>query len=116
MKFESLDVITHEHAESLEREGDAVALSRAVLSLALSDGDVEWTTTFLLKLATHENANVRGNALLGLGHLTRRFKALPQAESVARALQAGLVDQDAFVRGQADAAVDDVEKFAASTK
>ena len=99
MKFESLDVITHEHAESLEREGDAVALSRAVLSLALSDGDVEWTTTFLLKLATHENANVRGNALLGLGHL-----------------QAGLVDQDAVVRGQADAAVDDVEKFAASTK
>jgi hypothetical protein len=111
MKYESLDAVSHEEAEALARGGDVEALSRAVVALALSDGDLPWTTAFLLSLVSHESANVRGNALLGFGHLARRFRTLPTLPLVASAIRAGLADTDAWVRGQADAAADDFQHF-----
>jgi hypothetical protein len=81
MKYESLDALSHEQAEALVRSGDVQALSRAVVALALADGDLPWTTAFLLSLIGHASANVRGNVLLGFGHLARRFRTLPRAHS-----------------------------------
>jgi hypothetical protein len=54
---------------------------------------------------------VRGNALLGFGHLARRFHTIPNRASVAAAITAGLADADASVRGQAEAAADDFRQF-----
>jgi hypothetical protein len=111
MKYESLETVTHEQAEAIARSGDAHALSRITVSVALADADLDWSTSFLLSLAGHQDANVRGNALLGFGHLARRFRAIPNTASVAAAIAAGLTDKDAFVRGQADAAADDFQQF-----
>jgi hypothetical protein len=111
MKYESLESVTHEQAEAVARGGDAHALSRVAIAVALGDEDLEWSAAFLLGLVTSESANVRGNALLGFGHLARRFRALPDAAAVAAAITAGLRDVDAFVRGQADAAADDFRQF-----
>src|SRR4051812_26345414 len=104
MKYESLEAVTHEEAEAVARGDDAGALSRVAISVALADEDLEWSTAFLLSLVRNENANVRGNALLGFGHLARRFRSMPKTALVAAAITAGLADADAFVRGQADAA------------
>ncbi len=82
MKYEPLATLTHEHAAALAQGDDVVALSRAALSIALGDDDLEWSTAYLLSLVTHTSANVRGNALLGFGHLARRFRALPHRASV----------------------------------
>ena len=111
MKYESLEAVSHEQAEAIARGGDAHALSRTAISIALADDDLAWATGFLLSLVAHENANVRGNALLGFGHLARRFRAVATPASVAAAITAGLTDADAFVRGQADAAADDIQLF-----
>ena len=62
------------------------------------------------RFAAHPHFNVRGNALLGLGHIARRHRRLDRARSQA-ALEAGLQDAHAYVRGQADAAAGDVEHF-----
>jgi hypothetical protein len=46
-----------------------------------------------------------------LGHLARRFETLNRPESI-EAVRSGLTDAHEYVRGQADAAADDVEWFA----
>lgn len=65
----------------------------------------------LLLRTTRYHVYYRGNALLGFGHLAQRFRAIPSTALVAAAINAGLADTDAFVRGQADAAADDYEQF-----
>lgn len=104
-------VVAHEQADAVARSGDVYALSRVAVSVALADDDLGWSTALLLSLARHENANVRGNALLGFGHLARRFRAIASTAAVAAAITTGLADADAFVRGQADAAADDFQQF-----
>lgn len=84
MKYESLEPVTHEQADAVSRSGDVHALSRVALSVALADDDLDWSTAFLLSLARHENANVRGNALLGFGHLARRFRAIADVDATLR--------------------------------
>jgi hypothetical protein len=62
-----------------------------------------------LQFARHEHFRVRGNAILGLGHLARRFR---QLEPVARGvIDDGLRDNNADVRGPAESAADDAEHF-----
>ena len=111
MKYEAVEAVTHEEAEAIARAGEAYALSRIAVAIALADEDLVWSTTFLLALTKSEHVNVRGNALLGFGHLARRFRAIPNTRAVAAAITEGLADADAFVRGQADAAADDVRQF-----
>ncbi len=111
MKYEVPDTLSHEAAEAIATGGDAPALSKAIVSLSLSDPELHWTADFLFRLTQHPSPNVRGNALLGFGHLARRFRALPDRDAAAAAVKAGLADPDAFVRGQADCAADDLALF-----
>jgi hypothetical protein len=64
-----------------------------------------------LQLAAHRDARVRGNALLGFGHLARTAGVIRESALVARAVEAGLIDPDPAVSGQAEAAADDLEHF-----
>lgn len=56
--------------------------------------------------------NARGNAILGLGlgHLSRT-EGLSDRSSCIAVIRAGLQDESEFVRGQTNAAADDVEQF-----
>lgn len=63
------------------------------------------------ELARHANANVRGNALLGFGHLARTAGINWKPVAVRALVEAGLADPDAYVRGQAEAAADDLRHF-----
>ncbi len=111
MKYEATDALSHDAAEALAAAGGVPALSKALIALSLADPDLAWTTAFLLRFTTHASPNIRGNALLGFGHLARRFRSLPGAALVRAAIAAGLADGDAFVRGQADSASDDMASF-----
>ncbi|HEX5999556.1 MAG TPA: hypothetical protein VFZ16_09195 [Hyphomicrobiaceae bacterium] len=53
---------------------------------------------------------MRGNAILGFGHIARRLRRLDR-RIVQPIIHAGLDDDEAFVRGQADAAMDDTMHF-----
>lgn len=53
---------------------------------------------------------IGGHALLSFGHLARRFGEMPSDPVYGLVVQ-GLNDPDSFVRGQADAAADDLSQF-----
>ncbi len=85
-------------------------MAAAVLSAALHSDDLAWAEQLCVRLAGHAHEQVRGNAVLGLGHLARRFGRLTEGR-VAPLMAAALHDTSAYVRGQAAAAADDLEQF-----
>jgi hypothetical protein len=101
----------------MSREDVDAALARAqpeellhvVLAVALHSEDGAWATEVCLQLARHQHVNVRANAILGLGHLARRFRRL--APAALGVIEDGLRDGNAYVRGQAESAADDAQHF-----
>ncbi len=89
---------------------DPGELARAVLAAALHAEDGAWAEDVCARLASHASPTVRGNAVLGFGHVARVHGALGR-ERAMPILEAALADADEYVRGQAHAAVDDVEHF-----
>lgn len=90
------------------REG--ISAARALIGLALNSPALAPALEVSLAAAQVSDPLVRGNALLSFGHLARRFGQLPR-EPVYDLVARGLVDADGHVRGQADAAADDLEQF-----
>lgn len=64
-----------------------------------------------LQLASHADPTVRGNAILGFGHLARTAGIIWKPKEVRALVEAGLADPDEYVRGQAEAAADDLHFF-----
>jgi hypothetical protein len=54
---------------------------------------------------------VRGNALLGFGHLARVLGVMREPEAVRALVEAGLADPDPYVSGQSEAAASGLEHF-----
>jgi hypothetical protein len=90
-------------------DSDAPVLSVSIIAAALEEEDRELIEQACLRLSAHVDEEVRGNAILGLGHVARRFGQLSSAaiETVKR----GLADTSEYVRGQAHAAAGDVRHF-----
>ncbi|HEX5219687.1 MAG TPA: hypothetical protein VFZ59_08980 [Verrucomicrobiae bacterium] len=76
----------------------------------MHDEDFYFAQEICIKLSAHNHFNVRGNAVLGFGHIARVHRKLNQAV-VQPIIQAALHDQDDYVRGQAEAAADDTTRF-----
>jgi hypothetical protein len=75
----------------------------------LYEEDFDFVQAACIRLAANDDEVVRGNAVLGFGHLARRFgELLPEGVSVVRA---ALSDPSEYVRGQAHAAADDISHF-----
>lgn len=98
----------------------------AALERAIADDDVETLRTMIigaalyeeernivepacLRLSGHRDEIVRGNAILGFGHIARLFGDVG-AESID-AVRRGLSDPSEYVRGQAHAAASDLRHF-----
>ena len=94
---------------ALERD-DTFELQDLVLEVALESEDSDWAECTCADLARHHNANVRGNALLGFGHLARRFGRLRRTR-VKRLIENGLFTENEYVRRQAESAAEDIETF-----
>jgi hypothetical protein len=109
VRCESIEPVSREEAERAVTSADREALSRIVLAVALHD-ERSWAEGFCEQLARHPDTGVRGSALLGFGHLARRFRKL-DIERVQPLLEAGLADPDPWVRGQSRSAPEDVECF-----
>ena len=109
--YQSIDPVEAEKAEAAFRRNDPAELLLVVIGVGLHCGDLAWAEDFCLRLSSHPHFNVRGNAILSLGYLARRFKTLNRPESM-EAIRCGLTDEDRYVRGHADDAANDVEWFA----
>lgn len=90
--------------------GDGISAAKALIGLALNSSTLAPALEVSLAAAQVSDPLVRGNALLSFGHMARRFGQLPP-EPVYDLVAHGLADADVHVRGQADAAADDLEQF-----
>jgi hypothetical protein len=109
MKYEDIEPMSREGVEAALARNDPEELSRAVIAVALHSDDLAWASSVCFRLASHRHFNVRGNAILGFGHLARRYRRLDSAAH--EVIEAGLLDTDSYVRGQSDDAADDVQHF-----
>ena len=110
MKYEPIPEMTVEDVEAAIRRNRPEELLLAVLSAALYGADLEWAQGVCRGLASHEHFNVRGNAILGFGHLARIHGRLDRSV-VLPIIESGLVDSHEYVRSQANAAAGDLENF-----
>ena len=83
MRYEPIDPMSREDVAAALGRAEPEELLRVVLAVALHAQDLAWASEVCLQLARHQHFNVRGNAILGLGHLARRFGRLdPVARDV----------------------------------
>lgn len=92
------------------RCGESVPAARALVGLVLYSCTLEPALEVALVAVHSSDPLIRGNALLSFGHLARRFGVMPR-DPVYGSIVLGLSDADPHIRGQADAAADDVQQF-----
>jgi len=110
VKYKPIKQRSKEEVEAALERNDPDELLHAVLAAALYSDDSHWSEEICLRLSGHEHFNVRGNAILGFGHIARIHGRLNE-NKVKPVIEAGLNDKSDYVRGQANAAADDVEFF-----
>jgi hypothetical protein len=102
--------LTVEYVEDAIARDDPGELPGVPISVSLCHDSLEWSQTVCVRLSSHRDATVRGNAILGFGHLARRFRRLDE-DMVRPVIENALTDADRYVRGQAHAAAEDVTHF-----
>ena len=78
--------------------------------VSMAPPDCAWAQDVCLRLSVHSHFKVRGNAILGFGHLARTCKSLDEPQ-VKPIIEAALQDRDEYVRGQADSAASDIVQY-----
>jgi hypothetical protein len=110
MKYQAIRGLSQAEVEAAIARNAPDELAIAVLSAALYAEDAAWAEGLCVRLASHEHEGVRGNAVLGFGHIARIHRRLDESR-VKPLIEAVLQDESAYVRGQAEAATDDVVLF-----
>jgi len=78
MKYNEIKKMSAGEVEAAILRNKPIELSASVLSVALNADDAEWAQGVCVRLASHPNENVRGNAILGFGHIARLNGKLAQ--------------------------------------
>src|SRR5213078_2800281 len=91
---------TRETVERAVRDDDTEALQRALIAVSMHDEDWRYAQDLCVRLSSHPHPNVRGNAVLGFGHIARVHGQLDRAV-VQPIIQTALRDESDYIRGQA---------------
>lgn len=97
-------------AEATIAHDELPSLRALVQEIAHEAEDRDWAQSCFVQLAKHRDAEVRGNAIAGFGHLARRFGHLDPGR-VRRIVGIALVDPSRTVREQARSAALDLRTF-----
>jgi hypothetical protein len=76
----------------------------------MHDGDWRYAQDLCIRLSLHPHFNVRGNAVLGFGHIARVHRQLDRAV-VQPIIKAALLDANDYIRGHGHDAADDTAHF-----
>lgn len=109
-RYERPPELSHEQVNEAVANNNIELLILAPISISLYDEDLEYGQALCITLSSHPEPNVWGNAILGFGHLARRFGMLDEA-IVKPIIIAGWADEDYYVRGHSHSAMDDTENF-----
>jgi len=110
MQYEDPEYPFSQEMEKILARNDPEELLSLPIALSLYSEDFEEAQSLCIRLAHHPHYNVRANALLGFGHLARRFGRLNRA-IVTPLVKKGQDDPEEFVRDQANSAADDIAHF-----
>ena len=110
-KLQDQGVITVKEVMNALQRNDAAELRLVAITLALSDLDFHFIQSVCIRLcSSSENDQVRGNALISLGHLARRYRVLDE-QTVKPIVEKGLLDASDYVRECAKSAADEIHQF-----
>jgi hypothetical protein len=109
-RYEEIPEWTRDAVEQAVRDDDVDALIRAVVAVAMHDADWHYAQDLCIRLSAHRHFNVRGNAVLGFGHIARVHRRLDRGV-VQPIVEAALRDPDDYVRGHGVDAADDTSHF-----
>jgi hypothetical protein len=104
----------YEDIFTLIHSNDTKQVVDGLLALTLNVDDFELKQKINIAYSTHENENIRGIAVLCLGHMARIHRKADK-KLVYPVIQRALQDGSAFVRGHADSALDDTIFFVNQT-
>jgi len=110
VRFQDLASFTIDDVDAAITRNDPDELQFVSITIALSSPDSAFAQEVCLKLSTHEHHKVRGNAVMSLGHLARRFRALDE-DKVRPILELALHDHDEYVKMLAKSAADEIQQF-----
>ena len=109
-KFQDLDTITVKDVNAALLREDPAELELVSVTMALSDLDFNFTQSVCLRLSSSHYSKIRGNALVSLGHLARRYRMLDE-QAVKPIIESTLLDSDEYVRASAESAADEIHQF-----
>jgi hypothetical protein len=110
IRFQDLARFTRDDVDAAITRNDPDELQFVPITVALSSSELALAQEVCLKLCTHEHHKVRGNAVMSLGHLARRFRALDE-DKVRPILELALNDKDEYVKMLAKSAADEIHQF-----
>ena len=109
-RFQDLASFTSDDVDAAITRNDPDELQLVSITIALSTSELTMAQEVCLRLSTHRHHKVRGNAVMSLGHLARRFRALDE-DKVKPILELALNDQDEYVKMLAKSAADEIQQF-----
>lgn len=101
---------TEQDVEEVILRGDPKELLYVPIVVSMDPPDPSWSQETCLRLVDHDDWNVRGNAILGFGHLARTTGKLDK-DRVLPLVTTALDDPNEYVRGQAHTAADDIHDY-----
>lgn len=107
MRYQPLEPVSKDEAESRFASGDAQLTAETLISIALNYPDNAWVEKYISRFAAHQHPDVRRAAALSLGHLARIHGYV--GDSALTAVQALIDDED--MSGAVDDALEDVKMF-----
>lgn len=109
-KYEEIGPWSREAVEKALEDNDPEHLRYMVVAVSMHELDWEYAQAICIRLSSHPHFNVRGNAVLGFGHISRVHGQLDR-ERVQPIIKAALLDESEYVRGHANDAIDDTQHF-----
>jgi len=109
-KLQDLDNITIQDVNEAILRNNPAELELASITVALSDLDFHFIESICIRLTSYYDNNVRGNALVSLGHLARRFRMLDE-QSVKPIIESALLDSHEYVNLCAKSAADEIHQY-----
>ncbi len=110
IKFQDLESFDIKDVDAAISRNDADELQLVPVTVAISFSDRSYAEEVCLRLSLHSDSKVRGNAVMSLGHLARRFRKLDE-ETVKPVIESALRDPDEYVRVHAKSAADEIHQF-----
>ena len=110
IKFQDLERFTTGDIDAAIERNEPNELQLLSVTVALACPDQAAAQDVCLKLSRHAHNKVRGNAVISLGHLARRFRHLDE-RIVKPVIESSLNEQDEYVRTRAKSAADEIHQF-----